>query len=182
MSTETHMNATWRAVLSLVVFALLAYTLATVAFSGASATAVAGNPANVFLTGDLQHSNSQDGLVMISGVGMSPSDSSVGKMTLTCTGAVAGEFTLSASDLVNTPSSPSLSDALTLMVKDITPGKPATLYEGSVSSFSSTSLGTIDPGASRVFRLTLTYPADTVSAALQGAAMSLGLLVTGVTQ
>jgi hypothetical protein len=174
------MNATKRAALSLVVLALLAFTLATVGFSGASVTSASINPANLFLSGDLQHGNSQSGLVMIRAIGMSPGDSSVGTMTLTGTGTLAGAFTLSASSLVNAPSAPRFSDALTLTVKDVT-GTPTTLYQGSVSSFTRVSLGTIPPGAARVFRLTLTYPTGTVSAALQGATMSLSLLVTAVT-
>jgi hypothetical protein len=59
-------------------------------------------------------------------------------------------------------------------------GVAQTLYTGTVTAFSSTALGTIGVGASRVYRITLSYPAGTTNAALQGSSLSLALNVTGV--
>jgi len=132
----------------------------------------------VFTTGTLLHSNSQDGSVVIAASNMAPGDSSVGTMTITGGGTVAGRYTLAATGLVDVPSSPSLSDALKLTVEDRT-GTPVTLYSGPMSGFSSVSMGTIAVGATRTYRLTLAYPAGTNAAALQGASSSLALGVTG---
>ena len=56
---------------------------------------------------------------------------------------------LSASGLVDTPSSPRLSDALAMTVEDGTTG--ATLYDGPVSGFSSADLGVIAPGEAHTY-------------------------------
>jgi hypothetical protein len=68
---------------------------------------------------------------------------------------------------------------LVLTVEDVT-GTPATLFQGTVSAFSAVGLGSIGPGETRTYRLTLAYPAGPNDAALQGATMTLGLDVTGV--
>ncbi len=169
----------WRGVLSLVVLAVLAFTLNALVFSGASFTAGSANPASVFVAGSLSNSNDQSGQVMLNASGMAPGASSVGTMKLTNSGNVSGAFTLNPTSLANTRASPRLSDALVLTVADVT-GTATTLYQGSVSAFSAASLGTIAPGAARSYQLTLSFPAGTNSAALQGATMTLALQVTGV--
>ena len=181
MDNAVHMTRIGRGVLSLVILALLGFTLQTVAFSGASFTAHSSNAANVFVTGSLLHINDQDSRVMISASGLCPGDSAVGTMTLTGTGTVSGVYSLDATGLVNVPASPRLSDALTLWIQDVT-AAPVTLYQGTVTAFSSAALGTIDVGGSRTYRLTLAYPAGTAVAALQGASLAAGLRVTGVSQ
>jgi hypothetical protein len=168
-----------RGLLSLVVLALLTLTIGSVGFSGASYTGPSANPNNVFTTGTLLHSNSQDGSIAIAASNMAPGDSSVGTMTVTGGGTVGGRYTLAASGLVDNPSSPRLSDTLRLTVEDRT-GTLVTLYTGPMSGFSSVSMGTIAVGATRTYRVTLTYPAGTNVAALQGASSSLDLGVTGV--
>jgi len=176
-----HLSRTWRGILSLAILGLLAFTLRTVAFSDASFTAKSVTPANVFTAGTLLHSNSQSGQVAIAASDLTAGDSSTGTMTIAGTGNVSGVFTLNATDLVNTPSTPKLSDVLTLTVEDIT-HSPQTRYHGTVSAFTSAELGTIGAGETSTYRLTLAYPAGTVSASLQGSALTLDLLVTGVSQ
>ena len=178
MSTTS--STTWirRGLLSLVVLAVLAFTLQAVVFSGASFTASSVSPANVFTAGILSHTNDQNGRVVIAAGGLAPGMSRVGTLTLLGTGTVPGAFTLSASNLSDTPGNPRLSDTLTLTVEDVTAS--ATLYDGPVSGFSTADLGTIAPGVSHSYGFTLAYPGGTADAALQGAAMSLGLRITGV--
>jgi hypothetical protein len=168
------------ALLSLVVLALLAFTLHSLASSGASFAVGSVNPANVFVAGSLLHTNSKNGQVMIVAGGLEPGMISEGTMTLKGTGSVTGAFSLDASSLVNVPSSPELSDTLDLTIEDIT-GTPDTLYDDSVSGFASAELGDIAPGAVRTYRITLEYPAGPNDAALQGATMTLALQVLGVT-
>ena len=179
MSTTSGTTRIWRGLLSLVVLAVLACTLQAVVFSGASFTASSVNPATVFTAGILSHTNDQDGQVVIAASGLMPGVSNTGSLRLTDGGNVPGRFTLSASGLTDTPDAPRLSDALTLTVEDVT-GTATNLYQGSVSAFSAVDLGTIAPGAARSYRFTLAYPAGTADAALQGAAMTLGLRITGV--
>jgi hypothetical protein len=162
------------------VLAVLAFTLHALVFSDASFSAGSANPADVFVAGDLSHANDRSGQVMILASGLDPGGSRVGTMMLTGTGNVPGMFTLSASSLVNTPAAAALSDVLTLTIEDIT-GTATTLYDGAVTDFSDADLGTISPGAARSYRLTLEYPDGPVDAGLQGATMTLSLLVTGVT-
>ena len=179
MSSMSSMSRIHKGLLSLVVLALLAFTLKAVVFSGASFTASSVNPATVFTAGILSHTNDQDGVVMIAASGLVPGASSTGSLGLTDGGNVPGRFTLSASGLTDTPGAPRLSDALTLTVEDVT-GTATTLYQGSVAAFSAVDLGTISPGDARSYSFTLAYPEGTADAALQGAAMTLGLRITGV--
>jgi len=169
----------WRGLLSLVVLALLGFTLGSVAFSGASFTAPIPVPDNVFVAGSLLHTNNRDGQILIAANGMAPGDSSVGTMTLSGGGTLDAAYTFTAANIDDVPGSPRLSDALRLTVEDIT-AAPQTLYSGPVSAFSSVPLGSIAVGASRTYRITLAYPAGTALAALQGASLSLALSVTGV--
>jgi hypothetical protein len=175
-----------RALLTLVVLAVLAFTLQSLRTSGASYAAGSVNPANVFVAGSLLHVNDQNGQVMIVAPGLAPGDSSVGTMTLTGTGTVTGLFTLTASSLVDVPASPAgpaLSGTLDLTIEDIT-GTPATLFDDTVADFVSAAdppdLGSIAPGESRQYRITLRYPDGTNDSALQGATMTLVMQVSGV--
>ena len=180
MSAASRQSTIRRVLLSLVVFALLAFALQSLRASGASYAAGSVNSANVFVAGDLAHANDKNGQVMIVANGLEPGASRQGTMTLTGTGTVAGAFTLSASSLVDVPAIPALSGELDLTIEDIT-GTPTTLFdEGAVSDFDSAPLGTIAPGATRTYRITLTYPDGTNDSALQGATMTLVMQVSGV--
>ena len=176
MSGALRSSGVWRVLLTLLVLGVLAFTLQSLRMSGASYAAGSVNPANVFVAGDLAHDNDQNGRVMIVASGLEPGDSKVGTMTLTGTGTITGTFTLSASGLVDT--SPPLSEALNLTIDDIT-GAETPVWEGDVADFDEADLGTIAPGASRQYRLTLAYPDGTNDSALQGATMTLVLLISG---
>jgi hypothetical protein len=178
VSASNRPTSIWRGLLSLVVLAGLAFTLHAVAFSGAAFTTSSASPVNVFVAGSLSHTNDQDGRLLIRASDLLPGTSTAGTMTLTATGSLSGVFTLRKANLVNTPATPRLSDVVTLTVEDIT-GTPRTLYGGSVSAFTAVSLSTIAPSTARTYRLTLAFPAGTMDASLQGAALTLSLLVTG---
>ncbi len=170
--------------LGLVVFALLAFTLHSLRLSDASFASASANTSNVFIAGTLDHINNQNGLVMIDVTDMEPGSSKDAIMTLTGTGNVAGDYTLSPSSLVNTPGSPALSDELILTIEDIT-GTPTTLYDDDVTTFLTADppeLGAIAPNSTRHYRVTLSYPDGPNEGLLQGATMALTLRVTGVSQ
>jgi hypothetical protein len=174
-------RAAWigRAFLSLAVLAVLAFTLHALHFSGASYTRSSSNLGNVFVAGNLTHTNSKNGQVMISATGFDPGDTSLGTMTITAAGDVTGTYTLSSSSLVNAPVTPALSDALNLTIEDIT-GTATTLYDGAVTDFDAVDLGSIAPAASRSYRVTLAYPDGPNDSTLQGATMTLVMQVDGV--
>jgi hypothetical protein len=69
---------------------------------------------------------------------------------------------------------------LSLLVEDVT-GAAATLYQGAPAAFTSVAAGSIDPGVTGAYRLTLAYPSAAADPVLQGATMALRLQFTGRT-
>jgi hypothetical protein len=181
-TVSTASRTTWirRSLLSLVVLAVLAFTLHATVFSGASFTAGSVNPGAIFFSGTLAHSNDVGGTFAVDATGLLPGASQTGVMILQGAGTVPARYALCPIGLTDTPHSPALSGVLTLKVEDVT-AAPVTLYSGTVAGFSSADLGSIAAGATRSYRLTLAYPAGANSAGLQGASMTLDLDVTGAT-
>jgi hypothetical protein len=177
VSTASSRTRIQKGFLSLAVLAVLAFTLATVVFSGASFTTGSANPASVFTAGTLLHTNDRAGQITVNAAGLLPGKSQAGTIRLTNAGTVPGRFTLSAAGLSDVPSFPRLSDALTLTVTD-TGG--ATLYDGPVSAFTSADLGTLVPAGTRTIGITIAFPDGAMDIGLQGAATSLSLRITGV--
>jgi hypothetical protein len=178
---STASRTTWirRGLLSLVVLAVLAFTLHATVFSGASFTAGSADPGAMFLAGTLAHSNTASGALAIDASGLLPGGSKTGTMVLQGTGTATASYTLSATGLSETQVSPALSSVLTLTVEDVT-ATPVTLYQGTVAGFSSAALGSIAGGSARTYRLTVAYPAGVTNATLQGATVTLALDVSGV--
>lgn len=167
--------------LTLVVLAVLAFTLQSLRTSGASFVAASANPSNVFVAGTLSHGNNRNNQVMIAASGLEPGGSKVGTMTLTGTGDVSGDYALSTLSLVDTPADPPLSGTLWLTIEDTT-GTSDTLYDDLVSELDTVPLGTIAPGETRSYTVTLAYPDGPADGTLQGASMALTLQVSGVSQ
>jgi hypothetical protein len=168
-------------VLALCVAALLAFTLHSLRLSDASFAAASANDSNVFIAGTFGHVNNRNGQVMLTASGLEPGDTSVGTMTLTGTGSLAGAYTLTPSSLTDVPAAPPLSGTLTLTIEDVT-GTPETLYDDTVAEFDEADLGVIAPGPPHSYRFTIEYPEGPNISALQGATMTLVLEVSGVTQ
>jgi hypothetical protein len=163
--------------LALCVLALLTITLHSLRMSDATFAAASSNPGNVFVAGTLAHGNNRDGQVMITATGMEPGDSTSGTMTLTGAGNLTGVYTLTPSSLVNTPSSPALSDTLDLTIEDTDTGD--ILFDDSVGEFTEADLGELAPYVTRSFLLTVEYPDGPNDGGVQGATMTLVLRVTG---
>lgn len=163
-----------------VVVALIVLMLSmTTGASDARVTRVSVNPGNAFSAGSLSLVNSRDGGIVISATAMMPGASANGTLTLTTQGNYTAAVTLANGGISDTPSSPALSQALTLLVEDIT-GTPQTLWSGTMGTFSSVSLGQIASGATRTYRLTVTFPAGSAVAGLQAANTTISLRFTGV--
>ncbi len=169
-----------KALLSLVVLALLAVALQSLVFSEASYVARSSNAGNVFTAGSLSHTNSMANQVVLDASYLRPGLSKQGALTITGGGNLTGAYTLSKASLADTPSSPGLSNTLTLTIQDVTSGT-TTLYAGTVAAFTSCSLGGIATGVTRTYRFTVLYPAAGADSALDGATMALRLTFTGVT-
>jgi spore coat-associated protein N len=111
--------------------------------------------------GTLEQSNSRDGAAIFTGAGMAPGKQVQGSVTITNTGTLAGRFTLSKADLVDSsgPNGGSLSGQLDVLVEDVTqPGAPQSVYTGKLGAMPARPAGSILPGASRTYRFTVSFP------------------------
>jgi hypothetical protein len=95
---------------------------------------------------------------LIDGANMKPGTTRTGSVIVTNAGEKA-TVTLGASNLVDTPTSPSLADILYVTVKETAPGT-ATRFNGKLRALTSSSvaLGTWGPGEQRVFEITVVWP------------------------
>jgi hypothetical protein len=168
-----------KALLSLLVLALLAFTLQSLVFSGASFTATSSNAANVFTAGSLSHTNSHDGLVILDASYLRPGVSKEGTVTITGGGSLSGTYTLTKGAVVDSSAGELLSQTLVLLVQEV--GAATPIYQGSISGWTTgLALGVIAPGTSRTYLVRLTYPAAAANGALDGTALSIPLTFTGV--
>ncbi len=151
----------------------------TVAFSGASFTSNrTTNPGNVFAGGTLLVVNSRDGQVVVGASPIAPGQTQSGELTLTNTGSVAADCRVArAAAPVDVPASPPLSAALTLTIVDLT--SATTVWSGTMASFDWASLGTLAPGESRDYRVSVQFPAASATPELQGASTALTLRFSG---
>ncbi len=159
--------------LLLAALALISLALGTAIFSGANFTSKSANSASL-AAGSVQLSSSAPNQAIVSAAGMKPGDSREGTISIGNQGDVAGIVTLKATGLTGT----ALAAAINLKVEDITSGT-SKKYEGKLGSFSSVSLGSFAVGSTRKYRLTLSWPAASNEASLQGASTSLSFQWVG---
>lgn len=168
--------------LALVVIALLAFTLHSLRLSDASFAAKSTSASNVFITGTLGHGNIDDGRMVINKTGMEPGSSDTYTVTLTGTGNVPGDYSLSVASVANNPNTAALSAQLVLTVDDLSAG--TTVWDDTIAELQTADplpdLGTIAPGEIHKYDVTLSYPGGTDDGTLQGASMTAVLQVTGV--
>jgi hypothetical protein len=170
---------TARAFLTLVVLALLAITLQSLVFSGASFLGSSKNPSQSFVAGTVSHVNDHAGLAIVSATNLRPGASSQGAVTLTGGPDVSAAYSAINAGITDIPASPALSGVLQLRIEDVT-GAPQTLYNGALSAFGTVGLATIGPGVVRTYRFTLTWPLAAADAALQGASTTVAVQFLGV--
>jgi hypothetical protein len=166
---------------TLAVLGALAVIVHGTVFSGASFTFLSSNPGNTVTAGTHWFESDKDGAVIVNAHGLRPGRSRQGTVTVTGHGDLEAEYVLSAVLVTDTPATPALSAALSLLVEDIT-GTPVTRYDGTVAALTNASLGTIATGVPRTFRFTLCYPAAAARPGYQGATMTAVLRITGVAQ
>ena len=163
-----------RWLITLTTLALLTVALRATVFTDAAFSFRSVNSSNQVTAASLAFTNDKDGAIIVNAAGLRPGKSQAGTATLTIAGTAAGRYTLSRTSLTDLPSGTQLSATLTLLVEDIT-GTATTLYSGTVAAFSSISLGSLSPGAQKVYRFTVSFPLAGANPVLQGASTSLAL-------
>ena len=149
--------------------AALAVILAAVGItvgSGANFTASAANPGNVFTTGTLLIGNSQSSALLTMS-NLKPGGSATSTVDITNTGSLAGDFVLKTA---NAGGYTALLGQLDLTVLDCgawTSTAPdcstgtSTVYNGKVSSLTSSSLGNYAGGVKHRYKFTASLPSST---------------------
>lgn len=122
--------------------------------SGATFNSQTANPSNTFTAGTLTHTNSKNGVAIVTGANMKPGDVKTGEVTITNTGSLAGVFTLKESNASNAFAAGSLH----LKIEDVTGATPTQVYYGDLGSVASAglSLGTYASLEARTYRFTVT--------------------------
>jgi spore coat-associated protein N len=147
---------TWLVIgLPLVALAIMA---SAVLGSGAVFTSTSANPSNVFTAGSLHHTNSKSGAAILTASKMKPGDTVQGTVTIANDGDLAGTFSLSTSNLSDTPGTNGgkMSDVLQLQIVDQTTS--TTIYSGAIKSVGTVAAGTYAAGASHTYQFTVTFP------------------------
>lgn len=179
----SRMKALWTASPSKVMAGLVGVLAATgiAVGSGANFNSVSANPSNVFSAGTISQSNSKTGAAILTASNLTPGGTATGTVDIKNTGTVAGAFTLSQSNVTNTPASPGLSTKLTIAITD--QGDPAALcasscpvvYSGTLAGMGTTTLGSFAAGQTHRYQFTVTFPdggANGADNAYQGAQTS----------
>ena len=139
--------------------AILLITASAVLGSGAVFTSTSANPANVFTAGNLHHTNSKSGSAILTASLMKPGDTATGTVTIANDGNLAGTFSLSTSNLTNTPGANggSLSAVLQLLIEDTT--NTVTIYDGPINAVGTVAIaGAFAAAESRDYLFTVTFP------------------------
>jgi spore coat-associated protein N len=120
--------------------------------SGATFSSQTANPANTFTSGTFAHSNSKNGASIVTGANLKPGESRSGEVTITNTGSLDGNFTLTEKGADN----PFTAGSLQLVIHDVTTNTE--VYRGDLGRVAAggISLGNFAAGAARTYRFTVT--------------------------
>jgi len=154
--------------------ALISLALGSAIFSGASFTSKSANSASL-AAASIQLSSSAANQAIVAASGMKPGDSRQGTIAIGNKGAAAGALSLKATGLTGS----ALAAAIELRVDDVTGGGSAQKWSGKLGAFGSVELGSFAAGTTREYRFTLSWPAASNEASLQGASTSLAFQWSG---
>jgi spore coat-associated protein N len=133
--------------------------------SGADFNSTSANASNVLSAGNIAQSNSKGSAAILTASLMKPGGTSSGTVDIKNTGDIAGTFTLTKSNLVDTPTTPAFSSKLTIVIDDT--GDPAcvmscpaaiTKYSGAIGAMGTIALGSFPAGATHRYSFTVTFP------------------------
>jgi spore coat-associated protein N len=141
-----------RLIIALVVLVVAALV---VVFSFSLFSSSSANPGNMATSGIMEQDNSKDGLAILTVEKLLPGDSGTGTVSITNVGDSDGDFTLTASNLVDTPASPAFSGVVTLVITDGT----TEVYRGLLGAVETVDLGKWDAGDQHDFTFTVLFDA-----------------------
>jgi spore coat-associated protein N len=133
--------------------------------SGADFNAVSSNPGTTITAGIVKLTNQKNGSAVLTVSALSPGHSDSATTDLTNSGDLAGDLSLLAGDVSDTPSAPALSSKLDLVVTDL--GDPActsaclaatTVYSGKLGGLTRQSVAALSPLATHRLKFTVTFP------------------------
>jgi hypothetical protein len=159
--------------LLLAALALASLALGSTLFSGARFSTKSANSASL-TAASIQLSSSAANQAIVSAGGMKPGDSRQGTIEIGNKGTAPGNVTLSANGLTGS----ALAAVVDFKLEDVT-GAATQKWSGKLGLFSSIDLGSLAAGTTRTYRFTLSWPAASAEAALQGASTSLTFHWTG---
>lgn len=142
----------------IIALVLIVVAIAAAFFTTATFTSSSANAGNVVATGSLTIDNSQNGAIL-NATGLVPGDSVSGNVTISNVGSSAGNFSVSAQNLVDTPATPPLSARLDFTLTEPSTGQ--TIYTGKLSGFTTVQLGKWNAGATHTYHLNATFPNGT---------------------
>ncbi len=120
--------------------------------SGATFDAQTANPSNTFTSGTLLHTNSKNGVAIVTGSNLKPGDVNKGEVTIKNTGSLAGTFTLSEKN----KSTSFAGGYLRLAIDEVNGAATTSIYTGDFGSVAPISLGNFAPNEERTYKYTVT--------------------------
>jgi hypothetical protein len=168
-----------------IIVSLLVVLVAVVVCAGAFAQWSAAStalPQDIF---------SSDGVALAGGsvamdvAEISPGQTVTGAAVVVNSGDAPGRFTFGTGTLADHPGAGggSLAGALRVSVVDVTGGRHHLVYSGSPTRLSGVDLGAFGPGDARSYRIAVTFPQQTVDAAVfAGSSLTMSLQWTAVTE
>jgi ethanolamine utilization microcompartment shell protein EutS len=162
--------------LLLAALALLALALGSAMFSGANFSSSSANSA-ALSTGSIQLTSSllPDQEIVASTTGLKPGQSREGTIVIGNKAGVPGKVTLTPTGLTGTV----LAAVIDLKIEDVTSGA-IQKWSGKLGAFPGLSLGSFAAEESRKYRFTLSWPAASNEASLQGTSTSVTFEWNGV--
>jgi spore coat-associated protein N len=130
--------------------------------SGANFQSVSANSGNIIKAGVVSITSTSSGTALLSVAALAPGHSSSSTVDISNSGDLAAAYTLTSSNVTDTPASPAFSAKADLKIEDL--GDPActtscpaatTVYSGKLGSFTSASLGTFPVGEKHRYRFTV---------------------------
>jgi hypothetical protein len=147
----------------LIIAAILILIAVLVAvFTTATFTTSSANAGNVIAAGDLSVDNDLKGAAILTANGLVPGDSATGTVQISNVGSAAGNFSLTTTNLKDTPATPPFSGKLDLVITDITnASSPSQVYSGKLNAVGTVQLGKWTAGTSHKYKFVATFPNGT---------------------
>jgi spore coat-associated protein N len=141
---------------------LLLVAIGVAVFTTATFTSASASPGNMVAAGSVQIDNSHEGTAIFTASGLVPGDSVNGTVEISNVGSSSGNFSMSHSNIVDTPPTPPFSAKLDLLVEDVTnAGSPQQLYSGKLNAMGTIQLGSWAAGEKHTYKFTTTFPNGT---------------------